>query len=323
MVRYNLLDFNDFPTIYNEVIVPIDTIFIRGYDTKYSPIAQERPSYFTFSVNVARGYGELAIFTNIKPLRLFDLRYIKALLPSIFTRRKSNSQEALEAIYTLTLSYGLCSLEKQLEIFERRYRNNIADYKDILKKLHQELQKPTTRFYNPIELEGIRIGETSNDSLSVLLLKRLFPHIDGYVAPATYTPFHDKTNNVLAPEIVLFNPFPILKMHKDLKIGEIVQIPITNIIHCKLIMAPIFDSELYFGSAGGGTTDIIQQNDPNKLLDDEKEFKKLDKKASRIMKLFNGNENDNKYIITEYGRVTTQYLLDNGPAPWILPDMPK
>ena len=75
------------------------------------------------------------------------------------------------------------------------YKCNI----DLFDKNEKEL------FQNPLELQGIRIGETNNDVDSTFILKEIFgDFFDGFICPTIFSPFFD--DNYIPNEILLFNP---------------------------------------------------------------------------------------------------------------------
>ena len=162
-----ILDFDDFDTVFHNIKIPQNTILLRGYDKAYAAIS-ERPAYFTSNVDVASAYGnKLGVYVSRKPLKVYDLRFVGAILLDLLSRRKSTSKEVVECIYTLTLSYGLCSFTRQLELFDERYRNVRDKFEAEIRSMTSDLHSPNYRFntgINPVEPKGIRIGETTNDS---------------------------------------------------------------------------------------------------------------------------------------------------------------
>jgi hypothetical protein len=120
---------------------------------------------------------------------------------------------------TLALSYGLISLYKQLSLYKIRYSEKITSdprYQKIIAYYNDyELKKDKELFQNPLELQGIRIGEINNDVESTVILKQIFgEHFDGFISPNIFSPYFDKNyipNGVLrklpiSGEILLFNP---------------------------------------------------------------------------------------------------------------------
>ncbi len=217
-MSYRLVNFDEFPMIYGVIIIPKNSVFYRGYDTRYLDVS-DRPAYFTSNYQYADSYSKLPHHTNgtfitTKEIKLYDLRYIRNILINLFQQRKSNSTEVINTCYTLALSYGLCTLEKQLELYKTRYVDEINQ--KIIDSLQSTLagieSNPIRDFINPIEAQGYRYAETNNDADSGLILKRLFTNlthhkIDGYVSPYLFSPYHvEKTNNYLNPEILLFEP---------------------------------------------------------------------------------------------------------------------
>ncbi len=187
-------------------------VFYRGYDPAY-PLS-ERPAYFGTQV-VAEQYTKktghtLSAFTNTRQLKLIDIRFMKNILRDIF---QANSDEyALnDEMKSVTFSFGLCSLYHQIWMAVQRYKDSMSNHinqnktltmKDALKALQSSYK------YSAYEQSGVRIAETINDALTMGFLKGLFEeHIDGFIAPQTYSPFHiERTNNILMSELVIFNP---------------------------------------------------------------------------------------------------------------------
>jgi hypothetical protein len=221
---YNLINFDEFPTVHGKIIIPKNTILYRGYDTNYTNISN-RPAYFTSNKKLAKSYakltntGVLGTFVLNHDIVLYDLRYIKTILLDIFGQTQSNSSKIIEICSTLALSYGLCSFNRQIDLFKIRYRNIPVDKEEHIKKINFTLQNvkydfdkniingQTMDLIDPIEPKGFRFGETDNDSQSLLILNKLFDgHIDGYIAPNFNSPFHIENSFKIHSEIVLFNP---------------------------------------------------------------------------------------------------------------------
>ena len=217
-MSYKIIDFDTFPIIYGVITIPKNTILYRGFDSNY-PAISDRPAYFTSNLLYANSYNTSSkhitgTFITSKEIRLYDLRYIRNILINLFTNRKSNCIDVINTCYTLTLSYGLCSLNRQIELYKERNRDSINI--KILKSLENTLtnikNNPILDFVNPVEAGGYRYAETNNDVYSGLILKQLFTtlnnhKIDGYIAPYLFSPFHvEKNNKALNPEILLFEP---------------------------------------------------------------------------------------------------------------------
>jgi hypothetical protein len=212
---YTSIDFSSFHSTYGLIQLPGNMLLYRGYDTHY-PAITDRPAYFTHNKIIANGYvnntsKKLGYFRTTQTLRLFDLRFIKVLLSEMFNSQKPSiltSSEIVNCIYSITLSLGLCSYNYQLNnLVPRRYNNPSKNIQKAIESM-KLFEKNTDIEANPIEKQGIRIAETTNDHVLVCCLSKLFEGIiDGYIMPDIYSPFHiEKTKHILPAEIVLFNP---------------------------------------------------------------------------------------------------------------------
>ncbi len=187
-------------------------VFYRGYDPAY-PLS-ERPAYFGTQV-VAEQYAKktgytLSAFTNTRQLKLIDVRFMKNILRDIF---QANSDEYArnDEMKSVTFSFGLCSLYHQIWMAVQRYKDSMASYINPNKTLTMKnaLNALQSSYKEAVyEQPGVRIAETTNDAFTMGFLKGLFEeHIDGFIAPQTYSPFHvERTNNILMSELVIFNP---------------------------------------------------------------------------------------------------------------------
>jgi hypothetical protein len=213
----NLYDFDEFPPVYNKIYLPKNTLLYRGYDSHF-PIISERPSYYTSKINVASSYlrnsfHKLSAFKTTKTLKLYDLRYIKHILTDLLTQLESNDESIIKFCEILTISYGLSSCNYQLELLKKVFGSTYDTkvYDSITKFLIDcKINKKHNRTVfgiNPLEPQGIRIGETTTDSISALFLKDLFSdQIAGYIAPKMKSPFHYTQGGINTAEILIFNP---------------------------------------------------------------------------------------------------------------------
>lgn len=203
------ITFESFPHVFGDVItIPANTIIYRSYDINYSPISNY-PSYFG-SKETASGYlnknRKLGEFTLTKSLRFYDLRYLKILLKRLINSRKDMNRDILNLMKTVTLAYGICSYDKQIELLQERYSNNQCDKQiENMKKYRVDMSEIVG--FNHIEPEGVRIGETTNDSAALVFIKKMFGnHVDGIISPKMFSPFHIEKNNYLSAELVIFDP---------------------------------------------------------------------------------------------------------------------
>jgi len=215
MTNYHLLDFQYFPSIIgNNIIIDENTLFFKSYEKKkYNSLQKNRPSFFG-SIDNATKYltkdRNLGIFNTKKKIKLLDIRYIVQIINDLILLRKNNEFDSIIKGYmTLTLSYGLVSLYKQMTLYKMRYANDLNNdkrYEKIINYLNNyEKNNNKELFQNPIELQGIRIGETNNDTESTFILKEIFENFfDGIIYPTIFSPYFD--DNYIPNEILLFNP---------------------------------------------------------------------------------------------------------------------
>ena len=218
MTKYKILNFKYFPSIIgNHITIDKNTLFFKSYSTKYGSSLNNKPSYYGEIDNASKylkSGKKLGIFSTKKKLKLLDIRYISQIINDLILLRKNNDFETIIKGYmTLALSYGLVSLYKQINLYKTRYSTSlnsdlrynkmISYYNDFESKKDKEL------FQNPLELGGIRIGETNNDVESTFILKEIFgDFFDGFICPTLYSPYFDENN--ISNEILLFNPLDSL-----------------------------------------------------------------------------------------------------------------
>ncbi len=210
------INFDEFMPVYGKIDYPINTLLFRSYHKDFEVIS-ERPAYFTSDYKKAKGYirdsnYKFGIFKNKRNLKLYDLRFIKHILLELFEQIESNDPNILKFCQILTISYGLTSCSKQLEIFKsifgENFKKNIESINSYIKEC-EKFQKNKEIIFgvHPFEVQGIRIAETLTDSISLAFLKDIFNgQIDGYIAPALKSPFMIEQNGYNLAEIVLFNP---------------------------------------------------------------------------------------------------------------------
>jgi hypothetical protein len=333
-MSYRLIDFDEFPTVHGKITIPKNTILYRGYDRKY-PNVSHRPAYFTSNKALAQAYadltktGKLGIFIVTDDIVLYDLRYIKSIILDIFQQRKSNSAKVIEVCFTLALSYGLCSFKRQIELFNTRYisvssdkKSYIDDVKASIESAYLNMEKmmkkgDTMNLIDPVEPRGFRFGETDNDAYSVLILAKLFKdHVDGYVAPSFYTPFHTEKQSTIQPEFILFNPSksrieeidePQKRYIKTIHITDLLDKH--TVVHFNL---DGFEKPTMILRGGSKYNSSIEIHNPNKLFDKGgKEYEQLEKKADyAVMEMLNGKiikhffDNTLMFSVDKYGHYT-------------------
>ena len=182
------LDFKQFCPLYGTTIkIPKNVLLY----TKNNILIKSRPTFFTSRPNINTGYS---IYISDRPLCLIDIRYMKDLMLQIFTNNTYESYNIDMVIFICTLSLGLCSYKKQLELYSR----NIDYDSDRLKNMESHSESISN---------GIRIGEAAIDYKMALIAKRLFGKIcDGVIAPALYSTYRSENSYIEPEEILLFNP---------------------------------------------------------------------------------------------------------------------
>jgi hypothetical protein len=293
-----LIDFTNFPPVYgNTITLPYNTLLYRSYDIKYDPVS-DYPCYFgseeTASGYLASGNRKLGIFNLSQQITLLDMRYFKVILQSIINSRNKDTKEIFDAIATVTLAYGLCSYEKQIELIKQRYCKD-KTIEPALKNMIQLISKvKNMKGFNPLEPEGVRIGETTNDGIAISFIKDIFKHrVDGIISPKMFSPFHIEKQNYLSAEIVIFDPQKSglqLLPNKPLTIQKL---NIENILPKNIYQYQYVDKnkDIVMKSKiiGGGGIDP-EKLDRNYFFDQiqsgNKEFIKLYKKATKLSKKF-------------------------------------
>ena len=177
-------DIDDFPSVYGKFPIPKGTILYCNKPNIYSFVKQEISN---------------KIFKTTKEIWLYDFRYVKKILMDLLTYCRKDTEHSISVCKALALSYGICSLERQLELVKEFYPNDSNLYKSLL-----EYYNDTIDNNELVEPQGIRIMELENDILSSHLLKYILRHmVDGTVTNKLYSVTDDThVNNV---ELMLFN----------------------------------------------------------------------------------------------------------------------
>jgi hypothetical protein len=175
-------DIEEFPYFCGKFPIPKGTILYSDKPTIYYFVQQD---------------GNNKIFKTKKEIWLYDFRYVKKILLDFLTYCRKDTEYSISVCKALALSYGICSLERQLELVKEFYPNESNLYKSLLEH------------YNSInndivESQGIRIIELENDMLTSHLLKYLLRHmVDGTVTNKLYSV--TDTTHINNGEIMLFN----------------------------------------------------------------------------------------------------------------------
>ena len=207
---------DDFLELYGDYIyIPEKTVFWRGYDIHYSAVS-DRPAYYG-SRSIANEYAKrnghvLGSFMTTRRLKLLDIRFMRVLLRNLFQDvltvenitknkyiKKTNVNDGTKAILSTSLSFGICSLKKQIEML-----------KEFLSVDNDERISEMEKYYKAdsmIEQEGVRIGDTTIDRYTMSFLKHLFQDfVDGFISPRLSTPYHIEKQGTINPEMIIFNP---------------------------------------------------------------------------------------------------------------------
>lgn len=293
---YKIIDSNDFDTVYGIIKYPKNAVLYRGYDKRYK-VLSDRPIYLTPNKSNAEEYAkqdncELGIFVIKEELRLFDLRFMKHILQDLIQQDKINTNTVKQVCYTLAPSFGLCSLKRQIELIKQRFPNPSDPARR--KNLEDFVKHPNEK--DPVELQGVRVGETYNDAQSALYLKEAFEDvIHGYIAPRLSSPYHYENDNIHPAEILLFNPSRIRITQLMREPNELMKCNVSDLFSNSAIHFPLRrfkDPKLRM--MGGHTNpakdyEIIYKK--NEYFDKltQKEYQQLTKKSKQSFKKLTGN----------------------------------
>ena len=195
------------PLFGSPIEIPSYTILWRGYDLAY-PAISSHPSYYS-SQEVAFGYAELigrelGAFYSTRPLRVLDVRQMKTLLSQMI-QMNPDDPFATDWICPM-LSFGICSLRHQIDLYKSVYRQTLQDPSHFISKALESIRA----HFNPnsvVEQVGIRVGETGIDGRTMIILQEIFRgHIDGFISQRTSSPFHIEKDQMMSPELILFSP---------------------------------------------------------------------------------------------------------------------
>lgn len=186
-----------FEPAYGLVTIPSDIVVYRGYSTKY-PAISDRPAYFG-AHGIARDYARapdyrIDAFITQRPITVLDVRFMRHILRDVF---EENPKDVTSL--PVILSFGLCSLEKQAALLDRRYQDRLPEAREAV--------RATLTRDALFEQPGIRVAETTNDAETMGFLQALFQGcVDGFISPTLSSPFHIEKGGVMTPELILFNP---------------------------------------------------------------------------------------------------------------------
>lgn len=197
------LDFAQFDYADTDILIPPNTIFYRGIDKPVKTVIRPTPMYLGpkhIAQHYAGSQGHIYTLLSPKELRLLDIRKMRSLLKSIVASRPiTDTDPIITSLIYLTLSFGLCSYSRQVQLLQAYYDQNTTtaskEERQIMRDTLQRMIRPNhTPFLaiNPIETEGVRIPETIIDGKSVLICKELFgQYYDGFIAPQLISPYRN------------------------------------------------------------------------------------------------------------------------------------
>jgi len=173
------------PVIGTFVNLPAGCVLHRGYNLTYAPVT-EVPAFFgpeDVAVSYSRLPGRaLGTFIARRELKLYDVRYLSMLLRGVLEGRATNPPGAetdaiMDIMLSLTISFGLSSLAKQIELIRHRFRNDLAPVLANVQSMEAFYADHCTlppdlidKSIHPFEPNGYRVAETTNDGTSLTFL---------------------------------------------------------------------------------------------------------------------------------------------------------
>ena len=206
--KYTELKLNEeYEALYGSPLtLRVNTLLWRSYDTRYEAIP-ERYTYYG-NYRIAKKYDslehrKLGCFVTTREIKLMDVRFMMNILERMIQIYKNDKY--INDFAPIMLSFGLCSLIHQINVLRMRYSTAPEDSEVMkgIKRMNElyNADKPN----NIIEHKGIRVGETTNDGITMGFLQELFKgHFDGFIAPPFRSVFHSQ--GFIDGEIVIFNP---------------------------------------------------------------------------------------------------------------------
>jgi hypothetical protein len=197
-----IVTFESFDPTMTHIELPGNCLLYRGQPESFQ-VLTDRPAFYTYDDSIAKSYGTVTSYVTTRPLVLLDIRLIRSILLTVIQTATGFDSDRL----TLALAYGACSLHNQIQLLNMRFRGS-GDVQKRIKSMHEYYEKRKSELL-PLEVPGVRVAETTNDSHALMFLKGIFHYtkIDGYIAPAMYSPYHvEKTEHIHPAELVLFNP---------------------------------------------------------------------------------------------------------------------
>ena len=222
--RHYAASIADFEYTHGIINMPSGMVWYRAYDPALPPLING-PLYFgdkATSWLYAQNGRLLGEFQPRHDLRVLDLRYVMSMLPYMI-----HNDFNTEIAKKITVALGLCTMSKQIELLEELFDGQDVTGVERMKQFMDLQDKPN--WVNPFEIQGVRVGITDIDYEVMEWLKALFyPIVDGIIAPALPSPFHDQmspsiSQSKLLQELVLFDPVNTLVHLQDVTVGPILQ----------------------------------------------------------------------------------------------------
>ena len=293
---YIIYNFDAFPPVHTVITLPKKNILYRGFDSAYGPITK-LGAFFTSNLDYATSYSvksQVGTFALTRPLRLYDIRYIKTLLYEIFAQQnpvQSQNPRVFHLVNTLSLCLGMCSYEKQMELVAQRYAQSPLKSSFIQSmEAWKGRQWPQNFCKNVVELQGVRIAETTNDRQAMVYLKDIFSNvIDGFIAPKMFSPFHFERDNLfIESEVHLFSPMTsgIVQLNQD--VSHIRHTPIDNLFEHRLQLTQFQDGSVVWQNScdnqtGGGLKKMANHHADTHYLKHPKQHEKMKLKAKKAV----------------------------------------
>lgn len=225
-----LFHFREFEFVHGAFSLPHEDFYLFRSVHPSLPMSPTQPTFFG-DYEVAKFYSDgrlLKVYQPKRRIRIMDLRYIQAFLPMLWQDCSVISQAEREIIRITSIVLGLTSYDTQIKLLQDFNSSVLQPMIQRMQDFKKLTVKPT--WVNPIEMRGVRCGITDIDYHVMSFLKELLGDIiDGIIAPAIPTPFHDQINqeigkSMIYQELVLFDPSQVLHEiipeTQDLPVGD-------------------------------------------------------------------------------------------------------
>jgi hypothetical protein len=129
------LSMESFSPIFTSIDVPEDCYFYRGYNPQY-PTVGHRPAYYTTQLGIAKSYADqfnthVGLFKTTRPLRIYDLRFIKHLLIEMLEQRARPTTSQLKGSI-MTVSNTLSFFKKSSLQYCSLYPSQRCAYRTLI-----------------------------------------------------------------------------------------------------------------------------------------------------------------------------------------------